>query len=378
MRYRVIPMWALPVLLLSGCSSFEITSEPSAEVYEDGERIASTPYRFKLMSGARNLTLRRYGYVEEDLVVSSLAPKHMHVAMQWVGRTRIDTLPRGAKVLDAETKDELGTAPCSLFLARPRRILVKLDGFEPVERDLVPNESHVFELKSLSGYQSAFYRRITFQSAQGPVAIFDRVAGEQIGTTPVTLNLEAGSALEYRLEGFHPQQVLVSRTAPHRIDIVLEPLSKVTIDGPAGAKVYRAGGLERIGELPYSVEVEGDALFEIKKEGFKDRSIAVSPGSPRTLRVELEPIPYKTIVTDPPGAEVYRLGGLEKLGDAPFTTVVEAERVFEIKKKGFKPAIIGMGPGSPKQIDIPLTPLPRDDPDAAAIGTLDSPVVDTF
>ncbi len=368
----------LPALLSAGCSSFELTSAPVADIYENGERLGTTPYAFNLVSGARRFTLKRYGYVEEEVYVSSLAPKRQHINLQWIGRTRVDTLPKGASIVDTETGEELGTTPCSLFLKKPAHVQVRLDGFETIERDVVPNQNHLFELESLSGYKSAFYRKISFSSRQGPVEIYDRIAGELIGITPVTLMVEAGSALEYRLPGCRPMQVLISRNEPALVQIELEPLTRVTLTGPPGAQVYRAGGIERLGEVPYTVEIDGDALFEIKKEGCYDRSVAVSPASPRSLRVDLEAIPYKTIQTDPPGGEVYRLGGLEKLGDAPFTTVVENERVFEIKMQGYRSYVIGVGPSSPAQVSVPLSPVPRDDPDAAAIGNLDSPVVEAY
>ncbi len=369
----------LAIALLSfGCSSFVLTSTPSATIYENGEEIGRTPYSFNLMSGIRTFRLERTGFVEEEVTVTSLDPKRLHFDLQWVGRTRVDTRPPGATLLRQSDGEVLGTTPCGLFLAHGERILIELNGFESEERDLVPNETHVFELKPTSGYKSAFYTDIVFVSDQGPVAIYDRVAGERIGITPVRLKLEAGSSLEYRLPGYRSKNALISRNAPHRILIELEPVTKVTIAGPAGAEVYRAGGVERLGTVPYTVDVSGDALFEVKKEGYYQRSIGVSPGSPSRLEVNLEQIPYKTIVTDPPGADVYRLGGIEKLGTSPFTTVIEGERVFEIKMKGYRPYVIGMGPSSPGQLSVPLAPIPRDDPDAAAVGTLDSNVVESF
>ena len=63
---------------------------------------------------------------------------------------------------------------------------------------------------------------------------------------------------------------------------------------------------------------------------------------------------------------------------SPFTTVVEDERIFEVRKDGFHKATVGLGPDSPKQVEVPLTPLPREEIDAAALGVLDSPVVNSF
>ncbi len=371
-------MAAAALLLSFGCTSFHLSSSPTADIYENGEKIARTPYSFSLMSGNRTFTLKRFGYVEEEVTVTSLDQKQIHFDLQWVGKTRIDTQPPGAEVIRIEDGKLLGTTPCALHLARPDRVELKLKGFETVERDLEPNESYLVQLESQAGYKTAFYREILFVSDQGPVQIFDRVAGERIGVTPVRLNVEAGAALEYRLPGYRSEFDLISRNAPHRIVIELEPITRVTLMGPRGAEVYRAGGVEKLGVLPYTVEVDGNAIYEIKKEGYYDRSLAVAPGSPPRLRVELKEVPYKVIETDPPGGDVYRLGGIERLGKAPFKVIVESERVFEIKKEGYQPYVVGVGPSSPGRLNVPLAPVPRDDPDAAAIGTFDSNVVESF
>jgi len=368
----------LTILLSFGCTSFQLKSSPVADIYENGTKIGHTPYEFTLMSGNRVLTLKRFGYVEQELDISSLDPKRMNIQLQWVGTTRVETQPPGAKVTRLQDKKDLGVAPCGLHLSRPERVVISLNGYKSVERDLEPNEKYVVELKPKAGFKSAFYKDIMFVSEQGSVEIYDRIAGERIGTTPVRLNVEAGSALEYRLPGYKSEFVLISRNAPHRIQVQLEALTRVTINGPAGTEVYYPGGTEPIGPVPQVVEVDGHATYELKKEGYYEQEVAVYPGAPSRMNVELKQIPYKTIVTDPPGAEVYRLGGLEKLGDAPFTTVVEGERVFEIKKKGYKSTIIGMGPTSPVEMSVPLNIMPRDDPDAAAIGTLDSTIIDSF
>jgi len=377
---KILGKWVLcaPLLLAFGCASFELTSTPVADVYEHGEKVASTPYNFDLVTGQRLLTLKRPGYVEVEVPVSPLDPKRLHVPLQWVGRTRIETLPGQATVLRASDREKLGVTPCGLRLAAPERVRIEKKGFEPMEYDLTPNEHYVVELKPLGGFRSAFYKEINFVSDQGRVEIHDRVAGERIGITPVRLSILAGSELEYRLDGFRPQMALISKTAPGQVHIELDPICFVTLRGPAGAAVYRAGGTEPLGKVPYTIEITGDTLFEVRKEGYYASNVAVAPESSLEIDVTLKEIPYKTIVTTPAGAEIYRLGGLEKLGESPYTTIVDSERVFEIKKKGFRTSVIGMGAGSPTQLTVPLAAAPRGDPDAAALGELDSPVISTY
>lgn len=371
-------LFFVPLLLAFGCASFELTSVPPADIYENGEKVARTPYLFDLVSGTRVLTLKRLGYVEVEVSVSPLDPKRLHYPLEWVGRTRIDSLPGRATVVRLSDQKTLGVTPCGLHLSRPERVLIEKKGFESREYDLVPNQSYIAELKPLGGFKSTYYREINFISDQGPVAIYDRVAGEKIGTTPIQLSIEAGSALEYRLKGYVSKPVLISKIGPRLVHIELDPITTITLQGPEGAAVYRAGGTKPVGKIPYTTQISGDTLFEVRKEGYYTSNIAVAPGSSPGIDVTLKEIPYKTIITTPAGAEIYRVGGLEKLGVSPFTTIVDSERIFEIKKKGFRTSVIGMGAGSPAQLQVPLTAAPRDDPDAAALGELDSPVISTY
>ncbi|NNJ70284.1 MAG: PEGA domain-containing protein [Kiritimatiellales bacterium] len=368
----------LTVLLSFGCSSFVLTSTPTAEVYENNTKVGQTPYSFSIVSGRRSLTLKRFGYVEQPIEVTALDPKQLHFDLQWVGRTHVETQPPGATVYSKDSMKKLGTTPCGLTLSRGESVVIKKEGYETVERELDPNMRYMVKLKSTAGYKSVSYKDIQFTSSQGSVHIYDRIAGERIGITPVRLYLETGSALEYRLAGFKSRYDLVSRNAPMRVNIELEPLTRVTFTGPPGASIYRAGGIEKIGDVPVTLEVTGDTLCEVKKDGFYDRTVALAPGSPSRMSVELEKIPYKTIVTEPTGAEVYRLGGIEKLGLTPYTAVVKEERVFEIKKEGYRTSLIGMGPTSAENFNVPLLQTADPGPDAAAIGELDSLVIESF
>lgn len=368
----------LLLLMMSGCSSFELTAWPPAEVYENNERIGTTPYTFSLVSGSRDLTLRRMGYVDREISITAVDPKRQHFELDWVALTELNSLPEKARVLSAADGNVLGVTPCRLHLARPQDVVLMLPGFEEMTATLTPNRKHVVELKPVHGFKASFIRSIYFTSQQGAVEIYDPVAGEKVGITPVRLRVEAGSTLEYRLAGHAAGHGLISRNAPHRIDIKLKPIAEVELCGPVGALVYRAGDSESIGMVPHTVRVDRTEVFEVRMQGYYDRAVTVAPGSPRRINVELERIPRKTIVSDPPGGEVYRLGALEKLGIAPLTILVEDESVFEIRKEGYKTCIIGVGPSSPEQLSVTLTPVPEGAPNEAAVRAFDNAVLKRF
>lgn len=362
----------------TGCSSFRLSSTPGADIYENDEKIGHTPFSFNVMSGERTFVLKRFCYVEEELTVSPLDRRKIHIDLYMIGKTRIDSEPPSAQVVRLEDGEVLGTTPCALFLERSDRVVLKLRGHEHFERDLIPNQNYMVKLKPLPGYQATYYRVVDFVSDQGNVEIYDRSAGVKLGRTPVNLRVRAGTDLEYRLEGYEPGFDIISRQAPRRIEIKLQSLTSVLLEEPEGAEVYRAGGSEKIGTIPFHVETEGNALYDIKKEGFHDHSIALSPDSPASMSIDLKEITYKTIQTNPPGADVYRLGGLEKIGTAPLSLVIEGERVFEIKKEGYHSTVVGIGPSSSSTLNVSLSPVPVEDPNAAAVGTLSVDMVESF
>ena len=58
-------------LIVNGCASFELVSVPNgAEVYEEEERIGVTPFLFDQFSGERFFTIKKKGYVEQDVMIS--------------------------------------------------------------------------------------------------------------------------------------------------------------------------------------------------------------------------------------------------------------------------------------------------------------------
>jgi len=304
--------FCLSLLLLAGCASFTLTAEPIALVYDDEGFVALTPYSFKLMTGERSFVLKRKGYVEKDLHVTSIDLEELHFRLEKVEGTPVDTLPHGAKVVREVDGEVLGITPCDLQLSRGESVLVRLKGFEMLAKDLIPNKKYTWELKPKGGFQSAFYQDIHFSSQQGAVDIYDRVAGEKIGTTPAVLTLVAGSELEYRLPDHQPGYALISKNSASEI------------------------------------------------------------------KIELEKIPYKTIITTPIGASIYRVGGQEPLGESPFVLVVDSERVLEIRKQGYVSRSIGLGADSPAEVQVSLLPIPQGIPDAVAIGPLDSSDIRSF
>ena len=72
-------------LIVNGCASFELVSVPNgAEVYEEEERIGVTPFLFDQFSGERFFTIKKKGYVEQDVMISSLDQKKIEVRLEGI------------------------------------------------------------------------------------------------------------------------------------------------------------------------------------------------------------------------------------------------------------------------------------------------------
>ena len=88
------------VVLGSGCASFELTSIPEGAVlFEGTERIGSTPYPFDQFSGERIFTVKKSGYVEQEVLVSSLDQKSVEVQLDRVKTTVLNTVPTDVRVV---------------------------------------------------------------------------------------------------------------------------------------------------------------------------------------------------------------------------------------------------------------------------------------
>lgn len=344
-------------LLVTGCASFEIRSmPPEVSLVENEEEVAKTPFSFSLFAGERRFTARKEGYVEQIVEVSPLDRQVINIVLETVRRTTIYTIPTGALVYDSLSEKMLGRTSLELRLDKPESVRIDREGYEPVSLTLVPNQSYKIELKPLEGF-----REIKFTSDPSGAAVHNRAVGDLIARTPISLSAEEGTEFEFRLDGYKPSIVMVNKRSPKQIHVKLVPISRVTIESFPGAQVYRAGGQEPIGSVPYTEQIENDRIYEVRMEGCYPVTVAASPENSATIQVELKKFPYKVIDSVPAGATIYRYGRNEVLGTCPLKILVESDRLVEIGAAGHRSRIIGIGPDSPERLTVALDREPRDD-----------------
>lgn len=343
-------------IIFSGCASFELKSFPEkAEIYEAEEKIGETPYKFEQFSGERKFTIKKYGYVEKELTISSLGEKDSNIKLEKVKKTTLNTVPTDVRVVRTRDSVELGRTSLSLPLSKPEVVVLEKEGYKSYPLTLEPNQTYRIDMEPLEGFKSVY-----FMTTPAGAEISDRSVGDIISKTPSLISAQEGTEFEFNLEGYQPSFYMINKRSPDRVFVDLIPVPQVTIDSLYGAEIFGAAGGEKLGEVPYTELIKEVRAFEIRKSGYYPKTVTVSPESPSDIFVKLESIPIKRIVTKPEGGTVARIGQNEVLGIAPINILAGSERLIEISLDGYAKRVIGIGPDSPDEIIIELQLLAKD------------------
>ena len=206
------------------------------------------------------------------------------------------------------------------------------------------------------------WARVTIESEPAGATVI--IAGSPRGTTPLELELDAGShRVELTRDGFRPwvSDVQVKANEPLRIGPVRLGLPDgrlVVRSQPSGASVT-IGGAYR-GRTPLDVEVRPDLAqaVTVSRDGYETatREVSVATGRSATVEVTLAPILGEVIVrANPPDAQLLVDG--EPRGTANQTLRLPATRhALEIRKPGFAPyrTAVTPRPGLPQNVEVTL------------------------
>jgi formylglycine-generating enzyme required for sulfatase activity len=221
--------------------------------------------------------------------------------------------------------------------------------------------------------------------ASEPAGAEVRVGGEARGTTPLALELMAGShRVELRREGFKPwvSDVQVEASRP----LTLGPVRLGLPDGrlavrsvPAGASVT-VGGAYR-GRTPLDLDVRPDLeqVVNVLRDGYEpaSRSTVVGAGARAVLEFRLVPILGEVVVrTTPADAQLYVDGVARGSSGQPLSLPSTAQAI-EVRRDGYATQRITVTPrpGLPQSVEVTLRPAvggestPATVAGAAAAGT---------
>lgn len=191
-----------------------------------------------------------------------------------------------------------------------------------------------------------------------------RIAGQPRGTTPLEIELDAGSyGLELRRDGFKPwlSDIQVKANQPLAVGPVRLGLPDgrlVVRSQPAGASVTIGGAYRGRTPLELDVRPELAQVVTVARDGYETatRELSVGAGKSAVVEVALSPILGEVMVrANPPDAQLLVDG--EPRGSANQTLRLPATRhSLEIRRSGYAPfkTTVTPRPGLPQNVEATL------------------------
>ncbi|MEE9369190.1 MAG: PEGA domain-containing protein [Pontiella sp.] len=409
------------VIATSGCAPVTVSSVPTnAQVYKKNsdKLIGTTPIKVNLIANEREVVIRKDGYFSKTIELSPIDPENIEVTLKKRTRVLMLSTPKGAEIF-VEEVGRIGRTPFRLDYTKPYRTFeLRASGYapkiitvsddpegdvmvdlkrdasvivasKPVNADIYTQDGKmlgttplaVFEngLQTLELRKEGYYTAeftvnaktvspFVVELAREPIIIIysepeDALVvhrGVTLGKTPFRQLVKHDMDLEISFDRFYTKKITISLDSPREIQVDLDLKPYVTImSKPAGAALYRSGGVELLGTTPVEVLVEKDTAFEIHMSGFDIKPFVLSAESNLEVTVPLiksAAAMEKMVVIDskPSGAKVYRPGGAEFIGETPLKQHVRGERSFELHLDGFKTKIVTVAQDSADNIVFAL------------------------
>ena len=321
--------------------------------------------------GRYHLRAEKDGYqtLESDLDIRS--NDHQDISLQMdklPGLVSIRSRPvNGARVV-IEGKGLVGRTPIvALALeAGVQRLRIEADRYLPVESALTVEgfgKEQTLEVELTPGWAA-----VSVPSRPAGAAVW--IDGVERGTTPLTLDLLAGShAIELRLADHETatQELLVVPNEPLRLpEIELQPSpgTLALVSEPAGANVTVDGQYRGITPVELTLAPSTTHRLAVSKAGFESfsRTIIVQPGKTSSETIRLRPKLGTIFLTvKPADAELF----IDGRSFGPATRRLELTAVahrLEIKREGYETyrATVTPRTGLSQALTVTLKATPRE------------------
>ena len=336
--------------LLSGCAPVTVSSTPDgANVYykNSDKLVGSTPAKVMLYANAREVVVRKDGYFSKTVLLSPVGKENIDVELDPRERVLVLSHPTGAELFVEGQEKRVGKTPYLLDYDKPYRSFeVRSPGYVSKIFD-VPEDPEGNLVIDLEREQS-----IMVVSNPKKVEVYDK-DGQRLGVTPLAIPATEDCVLELRKEGYYALEVPVGpdTESPFMVELDREPIIIVYSEPEDATVVYRGVTL---GKTPYRHLVQEDMDLEISADRHYTQHVTIAPDSPRKVHVMLEPKPYITVQSSPAGAELYRSGGVELIGETPLEILVEKDTAFEMHKPGFAIKPFMLSAESSSTVTVPL------------------------
>jgi hypothetical protein len=339
------------------------TTPEGAEVYELGQEapLGVTPYTTRVLATDKVLELRLPGYAPKTFTIESLERAEVYFELQPQAVT-VDSVPP-ATLIDPATMEVFAETPVEVDITEgPRTFILKVAGFfdKEITVDATTPTPLSVELEALP--------EITLITDPAGASVYED--GNRLGSTPMIKQIGSERTFEVRKEGYYPQTVTLSPESALETSVTLEALPVVTVETKPAAVIYVVGNPEPIGTAPVSLTVEQDTQLEARLNRYYSESFTVKPKT-QTVTVDLTPMPYVTVSSQPTGAEVVQDG--VSLGTAPVELLVEKATKLTIRKDGFIEKSVSLT-GTEKTVRVELSPIPAEEVVLEEVIVIEEPV----
>lgn len=335
------------ILAFCSCSPVKIESTPSgASVYDNnGVLVGKTPYTTELFISPRDYTIKKDNFIDQSVSLNSDSPRQ--IALKLERKVVIVYSIPTAEIYVEGSDTPIGTAPMELYIPdQPVNYVLKLTNYYDQSLTISSGltEPQIFEMK-LRPF-------VTITTDPVGAEIYEN--GTLIGKSSFRDEITTARTFELKKSGYYPKTFTISEAPPYDVTLSLEPFPVITIETtPENAEVYRDNKL--LSQAPLELAVGKKITVEVRAARHYPRTVDISPNSPSPLRVNLTPVPYVTINSDPSGAEVFING--ESIGSTPVEHLIEKETTVELFKEGYLPQKTTLT-GKNTKIEVVLTEVP--------------------
>lgn len=325
-------------LLVCSCAPVTIRTVPNkADVFDqDGKtRVGTSPHLTTIVRQEKAFVLRKEGYLDNHVTVSSDSSRYVDVRMVRAEPTVLKSQPPGAIVFDATGDRLIGKTPFVTDVSKEDLTYkLCLNGFYDKEV-FVSLESPSTMVIPLDPKPT----QITLNSVPSGAEVYKTGDRAPLGRTPLSTVVSAQTLYELRADKHYPATVVLSTQSEPKTTVSLQPMPYITIKSlPEGAELYLEGSRGKsIGTTPVTRLIESPVSFELRKEGYDAEPFTLSAEAPSTVTIQLKEIPSVTIESSPAGAKLYRKGGIELIGETPVTEVIRQPKEYELHLEGYLP-----------------------------------------
>ena len=225
----------------------------------------------------------------------------------------------------------------------------------------------------LAGFLLSGCAPVTVSSTPEGANVYYKNSDKLIGNTPAKVSLFASTReVVIRKAGYFSKTVALSPVGSEQVSVKLKRRKQVLLlSEPAGAELFVEGEEARVGKTPYRVNYDKPyRTFEARLSGYAPKSYTISEDPEGNLTIKLERVPMVTVVSKPKNVAIYDMKN-QRLGMTPLAIPALKESQVELRKEGYYPTKVTIGPetASPFVVELGREPsiIVHSEPEGATV-----------